>query len=167
VVSLRPALADDLAFILATEHLPGNDRFIGQWTEARHLALMQAPGSQYLIGKDETGVAKGYVIITELDDRHGNIHLLRIAVAAPGQGFGRPLLRAVTDWVFEHQNAHRMWFNMFADNDRAHHVYLTCGFRQEGLLREARLRADGSRCDSLIFAMLRSEWPSRPGSATT
>jgi RimJ/RimL family protein N-acetyltransferase len=56
---------------------------------------------------------------------------------------------------------------MFADNDRAHHVYLTCGFTQEARLREARLRADGSRCDSLIFAMLRSEWSSRPASATT
>ena len=166
MVILRPAVAEDIDFILATERLPGNDRFIGQWTAERHLALMQAPGSQYLIGEDETGAAQGYVMITELDDRHGNIYLHRIAVAAPGQGFGRRLLRAVTEWVFARPTAHRMWFNMFADNDRAHHVYRTSGFRQEGRLREARLRADGTRCDSLIFSMLRSEWLSRPASAT-
>jgi RimJ/RimL family protein N-acetyltransferase len=160
-------VAEDVGFILATEHLPGNDRFIGQWTAERHLALMRAPGSQYLIGQNAAGEAGGYVIVTDLEDRHGNIHLHRIAVASPGQGFGRRLLRAVTDWVFARPNAHRLWFNMFADNARAHHVYLTSGFTQEGRLREARLRADGSRCDSLVFSMLRSEWPTGPASATT
>jgi RimJ/RimL family protein N-acetyltransferase len=167
MVTLRPAVAEDVGFIIATEHMPGNDRFIGQWAPERHVALMQVAGSQYLIGEDAAGQAGGYVIITGLDDRHGNVHLHRIAAQAPGKGFGRKLLRAVTDWVFAHPDAHRLWFNMFADNDRAHHVYRTSGFTQEARLREARLRADGSRCDSLIFSMLRSEWPSGPGSATT
>ncbi len=167
MITLRPAVVEDIAFITATEQVPGHERFIGHWAPERHAAAMQSTANQYLIGEDAAGDPAGFAILMELDNRHGNVLLQRIAVPEPGRGFGRALLAAVTGWVFARSASHRLWFNMFADNARAHHVYASSGFTMEGRLREARLRADGTRCDSLIFSMLRSEWPTAPGSATT
>jgi RimJ/RimL family protein N-acetyltransferase len=167
MIRLRPAVVEDIAFITATEQRPGYERFIGQWPAERHRETMQSAASQYLIGDDPEGAPAGFAIVLERDNKHGNVLLQRLAVTHPGQGVGRAVLAAVTGWVFAQPQAHRLWFNMFADNHRAHRTYLASGFTVEGRLREARLRPDGSRCDSLIFSMLRTEWPFAPGSATT
>jgi len=161
---LRTAEADDIAFVMSTERVPGHERFIGQWTEDQHRDAMAVGSNRYLLGV-EVEQPVGFAILRELDNSHGNAYLQRIAV--PKQGVGRALLVAVTDWVFRETSAHRMWFHMAGDNDRAHRVYQGLGFTLEGRLRESRLRADGSRGDALIFSMLRAEWPSPSASATT
>jgi RimJ/RimL family protein N-acetyltransferase len=164
---VRRAVASDVDFIIATENLASHRRFIGQWSVERHLDLMQSKASRYVLAENEDGAALGFAILMELDNRHGNVLLQRLAVAVPERGVGRWLLARVVELVFAETLAHRLHLNVFADNDRAIHVYQTSGFTQEARLREARLRADGSRCDSLIFSMLRHEWPRAASSATT
>lgn len=167
MMRMRQAVAGDVDFITATERLPSHSRFVGQWPAERHLDLMQSKASRYVLAEDENGAALGFAILMELDNRHGNVLLQRLAVAGPGRGVGRWLLARVVELVFSETAAHRLHLNVFADNERAIHVYQTSGFTEEGRLREARLRADGSRCDSLIFSMLRREWPKAACSATT
>ena len=51
---------------------------------------------------------------------------------------------------------------MLAANARAVNCYLACGFRQEGVRREAELYPDGWK-DFLLMGLLRSEYNQATG----
>ena len=51
---------------------------------------------------------------------------------------------------------HRVQLEVLASNSRAINCYLACGFRQEGVRREAELYPDGWK-DFIMMALLRSE----------
>lgn len=157
-VSVRRATPDDLAFIMAAERQPAFERQVGRWPAERHLAAMASPDFAYLIGARQGQEPAGFAILRDLNNPSDNIGLQRIVSAAAGQGFGRPFLSAVIDWVFAQTRCHRFLLEVFTDNPRARHVYRSLGFVEEGLLREAVKRADGTRSDQMLMSLLRREW---------
>ncbi len=81
-------------------------------------------------------------------------------IAEPGQGLGRRVLEAILHKVFDEFSAHRLWLDVFTDNDRARHLYRSIGFVEEGVLRECVRRGDLYR-SLLIMSMLGSEYRER------
>lgn len=156
--SIRPATPADLPFIMATERLPGYADRIGQWPAADHEAALTSPDHAYLIALDQAGAPAGFAIIQDRREPHGNLHLRRIAVSREGQGFGRRLLRDVTDWAFRTTQTHRFWLEVLETNTRAQLLYRGHGFQHEGTAREGYLRRDGTRCDFHTMSLLRREW---------
>jgi RimJ/RimL family protein N-acetyltransferase len=73
-----------------------------------------------------------------------------------GRGLGREVTRLVVAWAFEVLGVHRMQLDVVGDNRRAIDCYLACGFRREGVRREARLHPDGWR-DFIVMGLLQSE----------
>lgn len=73
-----------------------------------------------------------------------------------GRGLGREITRLVLDWAFGTLGAHRVQLEVLSGNDRAIRCYQACGFRQEGVLREAELYPDGWR-DFILMGILRAE----------
>ena len=157
-VSIRRATPADLAFIMASERQPAFAGMVGKWPAERHEAAMASADFAYLVGSADGGPPAGFAILRDLNNRSDNIGLQRIVSAAAGQGFGRPFLAAVIDWVFTETACHRFLLEVFTDNARARHVYRSLGFVEEGLLREAVKRADGSRVDQVLMSILRPEW---------
>lgn len=157
-VSIRRAVPADLAFIMASERQPAFVRMVGQWPAERHEAAMASADFAYLIGCREGAAPAGFAILRDLNNRSDNIGLQRIVAAEAGRGFGRPFLTAVVDWVFAETACHRFLLEVFTDNTRARHVYRSLGFTEEGLLREAVKRPDGSRVDQVLMSLLRPEW---------
>ncbi|QCI68731.1 GNAT family N-acetyltransferase [Phreatobacter stygius] len=157
-VSLRRAAPDDLDFIMAAERQPAFERQVGRWSAERHQAAMASADFAYLIGMGPGGLPAGFAILRDLNNASDNIGLQRIVSAAAGQGFGKPFLTAVIDWVFAETRCHRFLLEVFTDNPRARHVYRSLGFVEEGLLREAVKRADGARADQMLMSLLRREW---------
>ena len=158
MLKLRRAGLDDLAFIMATERLPGYEGKVGRWTEAEHRVALACSTGAYLIGTAEDGEAVAFAIIQAIGSAHGNLYLKRIAVTQPGAGIGRRFLAAATGWVFQETDAYRFWLEVLADNARARHVYRTGGFVEEGAARLAYRLADGQRIDLVIMSILRPEW---------
>lgn len=74
-----------------------------------------------------------------------------------GQGYGRAAVGALLDYAFVHRNAHKVWLEVAADNERAIRAYKSCGFVQEGRIRENAWR-DGHYVDELVMGILRREW---------
>jgi RimJ/RimL family protein N-acetyltransferase len=87
---------------------------------------------------------------------------LRLAIAIGekslwGKGYGRDAVRTLLDYAFRHRNAHKVWLEVLADNERAIRAYKSCGFVEEGRIRDNAWR-DGHYVDELVMGILRDEW---------
>jgi len=74
-----------------------------------------------------------------------------------GHGYGTDAVRTVLRFAFEELNLHRVWLTVHDDNPRAIRCYEKCGFRREGLDREARY-SDGAYHDSFRMGILDYEF---------
>jgi RimJ/RimL family protein N-acetyltransferase len=74
-----------------------------------------------------------------------------------GQGLGREITRLVLAWAFGELGVHRVELEVLAFNRRAIRCYLACGFRQEGIRRQAELYPDGFQ-DLILMSVLESEY---------
>ena len=159
---LRPGEARDLDAIMAIERLSGYDKLVGRSSRAEHEAMLAGPRHAYFVGERE-GV-EAFAILRDLDDRHGNLYLQRIATARLGQGVGGEFLSLLLDWAFARTGAHRFHLDCFDDNFRAQGFYARLGFSRDGVLREAYLAPDGRRRDLVLMALTRPEWLRRAAS---
>jgi RimJ/RimL family protein N-acetyltransferase len=67
-------------------------------------------------------------------------------------GIGRAMMDALIEWG-RHIGLHKMCLRTFADNVRAHTLYVRLGFVEEGRLRDDRQRRDGSFGDTIVMAL--------------
>jgi RimJ/RimL family protein N-acetyltransferase len=73
------------------------------------------------------------------------------------QGLGRDVMRTLVNFGFEQMNLHRIYLRVFAENERAVHLYKKVGFRHEGCWREAEFR-HGHYQDLVWMSILREGW---------
>jgi [ribosomal protein S5]-alanine N-acetyltransferase len=73
-----------------------------------------------------------------------------------GKGLGKEITRLILAWAFCVLGVHRVELEVLADNSRAIGCYLACGFRHEGLRREAELYPDGWK-DFIVMGVIRSD----------
>ena len=80
--------------------------------------------------------------------------------ALRGQGLGREITGLVLSWSFGVLGLHRIQLAVLATNSRAINCYLACGFRQEGVRREAELYPGGWK-DFVLMGLLQAEYASQ------
>jgi RimJ/RimL family protein N-acetyltransferase len=73
-----------------------------------------------------------------------------------GRGYATRALRLVSAWCFEHGGFARLELGAKADNVASQRTAAAAGFRLEGVAAQRLRNADGSLCDELRFARLRS-----------
>lgn len=109
----------------------------------------------------DDGAAVGLIRLMDLDDVDDGSPLfdLRIAEASRGKGSGTAAVRWLSDYLFaEYPVLHRIEATTRSDNAAMMKVFDRCGYRREGVLREAWKSRDGSRHDTMVYGLLRSEW---------
>jgi RimJ/RimL family protein N-acetyltransferase len=106
----------------------------------------------------------GLIRLFDLDDVDDGSPMfdLRIATTQRGRGIGR----FAVDWLTAHlfttyPGLHRIEATTRSDNAAMRAVFARCGYRQEGTMLEAWKNADGSRSDTLMYAILRREFTAR------
>ena len=119
--ALRKAGPGDLDWIVAQESRPDFAAFIHHWPRPQHARNLADPDFRYLIAQDDRAGPLGFVILAGLASPARNIELVRMAVATPGQGLGRRLLRRVVRLAFAELGADRLWLDVYDDNRRARH----------------------------------------------
>ena len=154
---LRPALPTDLSGIIGLERTAAARRFVGQWGEERHQATMFGEDARYLVSESSQGDLQAYVILRGFAEDSKAIEVKRIVVAAPGQGLGRRIMSEVIRIAFDEVGAHRLFLDVYEDNDRARHLYQSLGFVMEGTMRDAACR-DGAWCNLILMSMLEEEY---------
>jgi RimJ/RimL family protein N-acetyltransferase len=111
----------------------------------------------------DTGETIGLVRLLDLGDIGSGAPLfdLRIASRYRGCGFGKRAARWIVDHLFtSYPELHRIEANTRADNTAMQRVLSAAGFTPEGVLRLAWPGEEGHWFDTMIYGILRSEWPS-------
>ena len=84
----RTARSEDIDFFLAQEARAEFQNFIFSSSREQHQQYINLQDCQYFIFQnDEIEDAIGYAILSGLTSPHGNICLVRIVMAKPGQGY--------------------------------------------------------------------------------
>ncbi len=109
----------------------------------------------------DTGTVVGLVRLLDLEDVDDGSPLfdLRIASEHRGRGVGFAAVQWLSSYLFvEFPVLHRIEATTRNDNSAMIAVLERCGYRREGVLREAWKSGDGSRHDTMIYGLLRGEW---------
>jgi diamine N-acetyltransferase len=154
---LRLAVPADIPRIIALERTPVARNFVGQWSEERHRNTLTGSDARYFVSEADSGELQAYAILRGLAEDSRSIELKRIVVAAPDRGFGRKILEELVRIAFEEFKAHRLFLDVYDDNDRARHLYESLGFVYEGTMRGAA-RRDGMYCDLRLMSLLDREY---------
>ena len=156
---LRRATRQDLPYVLQLEARFCSLGFVGRDEEVMHHQQIADADCFYgIVECDEK--AAGYVILRDLRSINQSIELKRIVIAEPDKGLGTRVLENIITKSFEELSAHRLWLDVYADNERALHVYRSLGFVDEGVLREC-ICTDGRYRSLVVMSMLRSEYEAR------
>lgn len=155
-MTLREIVSADVPEIVAWEQHQENSSFIVPWPAARHLSAMKDPDCRYFMIEDE-GRSIGFVLLAGLRGENSAVEFRRIVVAEKGRGFGRAAVEAVKRYCFEELDAHRLWLDVFDDNNRARSLYASAGFRVEGTLRES-VKTPGGFRSLVVMSMLQPEY---------
>ena len=163
MTAIRRARFSDLEFITELEAREDMAAYILRWKRSRHHVNLADEDKRYLIIEDQQARRRGFAVLSGITDEHGVVELTRIIVDQPGQGLGRRFLRAIKEFVFAELSAHRLWVDVFSDNERAQHVYRSEGFVEEGRLRDA-VRDGATRRSLIVMSMLAHEYGCREAS---
>ena len=128
-----------------------------RWRTREHLAQHTADQDSYEWTIEHVGTNIGSARLRVDVDHHCATYSIGIFVPElRGQGLGRETTGLVIDWAFSDLGVHRIQLEVRADNRRAIDCYLACGFRHEGIRRDAELYPDGWK-DFILMGQLQDE----------
>ena len=134
MIRLRRTTPDDLDFVLALEHHPDQQPFIGQWTREQHLETMARSDREHWIIEDaETGAPQGYLIAYDVRTAGYGSYIKRIAITEKSKGVGREALREFLTHAFRDQHATSVCLAVRHHNARAQRAYAAVGFVERPL----------------------------------
>ncbi len=142
-------------FIVCIEK--ANDDFVFVWPRERHIEAIERLDEMHVsIVNAATKELVGYIILSGIGGEDNSLEFRRMVIADKGKGYGGISVRFIKKYCFEVLKYHRLWLDVYTDNERAIGLYIKEGFIQEGLLRECKKAGDGYR-SMVIMSMLENE----------
>ena len=155
---LRRAEIADLKFIMELQYKPENINFIVPFDEEFHTAIINSDNAEkmdVIIEEIATRQPVGYFMLCELDDY--GIEWRHVIVDKKGVGYGREGFKLLMQWSFEVKKYHRGWLDCKPYNERALHLYESCGLKREGICREC-ICVNGVFEDLIMLSILDREY---------
>ena len=155
-VRLRALERDDLRFV---HGLNNNRRIMRYWfeepyesyveLEELYLKHIHDQSERRFIIETPEGEPVGLVELVEITYIHRRAEFqIIIAPTRQGQGLAKPATLVALDYAFCVLNLHKVYLIVSTDNQIAVGVYESCGFREEGRLRD-EFFVDGAYQDAL------------------
>ncbi|MFX0550129.1 GNAT family N-acetyltransferase [Hathewaya histolytica] len=132
--------------------IPSNDFIIENFDKIMNLK------KKHLTIVNEKGVVVGYITYEALQDCK-NVFEIGITIRKDfrGRGYGKDSIQTLTKFLFLNVAAKRVELQMVCDNEKALNCYKTCGFIQEGVLRE-KFFSEGKYKDLIVMAMIEEDF---------
>lgn len=135
-----------------------NKQFVHMYSKEKHLKLLNDNDCLHLsIRRIDDNKLVGHTILFGVESEHRVLEFRRIAINEKGLGFGKDAIQLLKKICFEILNFHRLWFDVYDDNEIAIALYESEGFVQEALLRENSKAGNGYRSQR-IYSMLEEEY---------
>lgn len=135
-----------------------NRRFVGCYPKDKHIALLNDDDCLHLsIRRLDNDALTGHMLIFGLCSTNKVLEFRRLTISDKGSGFGREAIRLLKQLCFEKLGFHRLWLDVYEDNERAIKLYVSEGFIKEGTLRENIKTTEGYR-SQIIYSMLENEY---------
>ncbi len=64
----------------------------------------------------------GFIILSGIENSNLSLEFKRIVIQEKGKGFGRQSLKLIKDYCFNTLKFHRLWLDVFDDNNKAIHI---------------------------------------------
>lgn len=130
----------------------------------RELTGEEEERTTYVVEEKATGKPIGWCVARTWDRKHvsANVGIGLGEKDLWGRGYGTDGMQLLLTIVFDHQGWHRAELWTLAENERAIRSFEKCGFRREGLEKEAAYFG-GRYHDIVLMAQLKSEWDARTG----
>lgn len=161
-IQIRKTSLRDVEVITAMEQEAGTTSFIMPYRQERHLQVIESKDEEHLSVFDKKGQRlAGFVILAGLENPHLSMELRRIVIQTKGLGLGRQCLQLIKKYCFIQLRFHRLWLDVFTDNQRALQLYTSEGFQLEGRLREAIKQGDQYR-SLFLLSVLSHEYDTIP-----
>ncbi|THF79476.1 GNAT family N-acetyltransferase [Cohnella fermenti] len=135
-------------------------------TESFLQAMMERQPNRagFVIAHADTQLYIGQINLDSIDwkNRVGRIGIVIGSVPEQGRGYGSEAMRLLIDYSFLDLGLNRLELEVYDFNERAIRCYRSCGFREEGRLREREYKR--GRCvDVVAMGLLRSDWEAAGG----
>jgi len=135
----------------------GPQEYWAEWLERK----LQSPNAIYFgIVKKSDDRLIGHVHLEEIYWSHKLCRDLGIIIGEKDEwskGYGTEAMGLIMRFAFEELGMHRLELMTFDFNERGKRVWAKCGFKQEGVMRKARL-ANGEWRDLIFYALLEDEY---------
>lgn len=142
-----PEASEAVVRSIISRYLSNQDYGLGIWQGDRQVG---GTGFHPRVGEPETA----------------NIEIgLWIHAHEAGKGLGKRVLRAMLKWGFDDWGWYRIVWKCDSTNLASASVARACGLNEEGCLRQDRISLDGTRTDTLLFAILAEDWRAMDRSA--
>jgi RimJ/RimL family protein N-acetyltransferase len=106
---------------------------------------------------DEAYIGQVNLDAIDWKNRVGRVGIVIGSTEYFGLGYGTEAMRLLIQFAFLEMNLNRLELDVYDFNERAIRCYLSCGFRQEGRLRERQYK-NGRYVDVIQMGLLRSDW---------
>lgn len=116
------------------------------------------PVELYTIIETETGEKIGHIQVADIDHMNRSVFLNRIFIRkeSRGKGYGLLLMEEMKRYVFSELGFHRLSLYVLSNNQGAYRMYQKAGFKEEGVMRDARF-FDGEYLDLHLMSILSHE----------
>jgi Acetyltransferases, including N-acetylases of ribosomal proteins len=130
-------------------------------TESFLQAMMERKPDRagFVIAHADTQLYIGQINLDSIDwkNRVGRIGIVIGNADDHGKGYGTEAMRLLIDYSFLDLGLNRLELEVYDFNERGIRCYRSCGFREEGRLRERQYKK-GRYVDVLEMGLLRSDW---------
>ena len=135
-----------------------NSQFVNQYSCEKHRALLVDKDCLHIsVRRIDNDMLIGHVLVFGITDINKVLELRRITITDRGLGFGREAIILVKKLCFAGLRFHRLWLDVYDDNEKAIKLYESEGFIREGILRDSVKSETGYRSQR-IYSMLENEY---------
>lgn len=155
-IKLTNTISTDIDTIIGFENI--NKPFVHHYSKEKHISLLNDNDCLHLsVRRLDNDKLIGHMIIFGLCNNNKVLEFRRITINEKGLGFGREAIRLLKKLCFEKLRFHRLWLDVYDDNNRAIKLYESEGFFKEGTLRD-NIKTDKGYRSQRIYSMIESEY---------
>ncbi|MFU0783946.1 RimJ/RimL family protein N-acetyltransferase [Thermohydrogenium kirishiense] len=147
---------DSRNFLMPGIPYPVTEGSVSEWLSKR---ANPSESGEFAIIYNETKEYIGNISYGNVDwkNRHCEIAIMIGEEKYRNRGLGSEAIMTLLDFIFNELNLHRVELKVYDFNERAIRCYEKCGFKKEGLLREAVYK-HGKYINECIMSIIKEEF---------